>query len=67
MTKNKKELDFLNKIMDQQTRDKILNDFILPMFKDIYIKYYYFFIYFNIVIITILILQIFIIISIKKK
>lgn len=66
MTK-KKEIDFINKFLDQHTRNKLLNDFISPMFKDIYIKYYYFFIYFNIVIITILILQVFIIISIKKK
>ena len=56
----------IQEIKRRDTRDKILNNVLYPMFGDIYIKYYYYFMFVNIVLLLILVLLIFIIINMKN-
>ena len=45
------------------SRDKILNNILYPMFGDIYIKYYYYFLFLNIILLLIVAMLAYIIIN----
>jgi len=50
-----------------ETRDKILDNILSPLFGDIYIRYYYYFMIFNIILILIVILLIYVVVTIRKN